>query len=121
MTVATTRFGNGVAFIWVANALLLAALGTQSAGGWTRSILACALASVAATAAFGLGWQAALPLAMINMAEAAVGACLLRRFSPEAMRFESLQAMLAFVAAAGIAGPFVTAFGPRRWARSSVW
>lgn len=108
---ATTRFGNGVAFIWVANALLLAELSITSRRHWFAPILACALASMIATSAFGFGPAYALPLAFINVSEAIVGAVLLRLLKPSATRFDSLDAMFVFVLAAGIAAPALTAFG----------
>ena len=110
-TIATTRFGNGVAFIWIANAWLLAELSITPRRDWALPILACALASTAATSLFGFGLRYALPLAFINMSEAIVGALILRVLKPSATKFDSLDAMFAFILAAGIAAPALTAFG----------
>ncbi|UVI39924.1 sensor domain-containing diguanylate cyclase [Qipengyuania spongiae] len=110
-TIATTRFGNGVAFIWIANAWLLAELSITTRRDWAFPIMACALASTVATTLFGFGLHYALPLAFINMSEAIVGALILRFLKPSATKFDSLDAMFAFILAAGIAAPALTAFG----------
>tara|TARA_B100000678_G_scaffold133849_1_gene111802 strand:- start:1239 stop:2936 length:1698 start_codon:yes stop_codon:yes gene_type:complete len=109
--IATTRFGNGVAFIWIANAWLLAELSITPRRSWTRIILACALASFVATALFGFGIDYALPLALINVGEAMLGALLLRVLKPSATKFDSLDAMFVFILGAGIIAPMLTAFG----------
>ena len=111
LTVATTRFGDGVAFIWIANAWLLAELSILSRKEWFRPLVACCIASVFATALFGFGTVYALPLAAINMVETFVGAYILRRIKPSATRFDSLAAMFVFILAAGIVAPAITAFG----------
>lgn len=109
LTVATTRFGGGVAFIWVANALLLAELGIRSRRTWPAPIIGCFAASVAATSLFGFGVVAAVPLGLINMLEAIIGAVILRRLRPTGARFDSLEAMFIFIFAAGLIAPALTA------------
>ncbi|MEE2794417.1 MAG: diguanylate cyclase [Pseudomonadota bacterium] len=110
-TIATTRFGNGVAFVWIANAWLLAELSLTSRRHWAAPIAACGLASTIATSLFGFGFDYALPLAFINMSEAIVGALILRYLRPSATRFDSLDAMFVFILAAGLIAPAITAFG----------
>lgn len=111
LTIATTRFGNGVAFIWIANAWLLAELSITSRKDWLQPVMACGIASVMATALFGFGFLYALPLAVINIGEALVGAYVLRWIRPSATRFDSLDAMFVFIMAAGLLAPAMTAFG----------
>lgn len=78
-----SRFEGGLAFIWGANAFLMAELLTSRSERWPRAIIACALASAAATTLFGIGWRAAAPMAAINMLEAVIVAALCRRFVPD--------------------------------------
>lgn len=77
LSAGLTRFQSGVAFIWLANAILLAALHNSPRDGWARRIALCALGSVVATSLFGMGPVSAVPLAILNVAEAAAGAMLL--------------------------------------------
>lgn len=109
LTVATTRFGGGVAFIWVANALLLAELSICRRRQWPAPIVGCFVASVAATSLFGFGVAAAVPLGLINMLEAVFGALILKRLLPTGARFDSLAAMFAFIFSAGMIAPALTA------------
>lgn len=92
-TISSTRFGSGVAFIWVANAWLLAELSITPRRNWAWTILACALASFVATSLFGFGIEYAFPLAIINIAEAILGALILRVLKPGATKFDSLGAL----------------------------
>lgn len=102
---ALARFGNGVAFIWIANALLLAALHCRPRRRWIGLAAWSAAASFLATALFGMGPAAAVPLALINVAEAVCGALLLRRFAGHDVSLSTGYeiAMLAAVAAIGAA------------------
>jgi diguanylate cyclase (GGDEF)-like protein/PAS domain S-box-containing protein len=78
---ALARFGSGVAFIWIANALLLAVLHCLPRRRWLAPVAWSAGASFLATSLVGMGLAAAAPLAVINVAEAVCGAFLLRRFA----------------------------------------
>ncbi|WP_140872589.1 GGDEF domain-containing protein [Sphingomonas oligophenolica] len=110
-TIRFTRFDGGVAFVWVSTALLLARLILLPTARWGPPLLCCGVASVVATMAFGLGTGAALPLATINLAEAAAGAwCLKRRF-PTIGSFGSLAEVGTFIVVAGIAIPAISALG----------
>ena len=78
--VSTTRFGGGVACLWMATAVLSAGLTTTPRRGWLLLCAGCFVGAVIATAAFGMGPRAALPLAAINIVEALIGAEILRWF-----------------------------------------
>lgn len=108
-TIASTRFGGGVACLWVATALLLASLFTAPRRRWPARIAVCAVASVLATGLFGLGWAAAGPMAVVNMGEALIGAWLLHRLGARHDAFDSLGGLMVFVLAAGVAAPLASA------------
>lgn len=105
-----TRFEGGVALIWIANALLFADLRYRPEYSWAARCAACAVGSGIATALYGLGPDAVLPLAAINIAEALGGALLMRRLRPVPGHLSSLRELGALVLVVGIALPALTAF-----------
>ena len=107
-TVGATRFGGGVACLWVATAVLLAALLTTSRRRWPVLIATCAAASVLVTGLFGLGWAAAGPLALINVCEAVLAALIIGRWGAWHRTLDSLEQLLVFCLAAGIAAPLAS-------------
>jgi integral membrane sensor domain MASE1 len=106
-SIALTRFGGGVALVWVASALLTARLHSAPTKQWPMLLLIAALASFLATGGFGLGWFAAGPLAVINVFEAALVAMLFRREGWRGSYTGS--SMAAFLVVACIIGPAATA------------
>ncbi len=76
--IMVSRFDGGVASLWVATAVLLAELALSDRSRWGVTILTCTVACTAAAGLVGLGWQAAAPMAMINVGEAVIGAMLLQ-------------------------------------------
>ena len=119
-TVSSTRFDGGVAFLWVASALLIARLATVRPTVWLPHILGCGVASAAVTAIFGLGITAALPLAVINVIEAAVAAALLRNIRIPNRPLESMSWLVGFVLTTGIVAPAVSGVGGALVAASVV-
>ncbi|WBH16484.1 sensor domain-containing diguanylate cyclase [Sphingomonas radiodurans] len=107
--IAFTRFDGGVAFIWIANAILTARLTTLRFRNWPAPIAACLCASIATTALWGLGPAIAAPLALVNMAESALGAAVLHRLVGRNAVLESHQWLVVFVLATGIVAPFAGA------------
>src|SRR5688500_6454641 len=79
LAAALTRFNGGVAFLWVPNALLMAALMMQPRRQWRYPLVICGVASMLATGLFGFGWPLSLPFAAINMVEAVIAAWIFRR------------------------------------------
>ena len=79
-TVSISRFEGGLAFIWIANAFLMAELLTTRMSYWPRAVFACALASAVATALFGIGPAAAVSMAFINVSESLIVAAICRYF-----------------------------------------
>lgn len=107
LTVAYTRFEGGVAFIWGATAILLSDLVVRPRGEWPLPLAICFVAGSAATTWFGLGIAASLPFAVVNVAEAALGALLLRRYVANCCHLESIPEITAFFAIVGLAVPSV--------------
>lgn len=106
-SIALTRFGGGVALVWVASALLTARLHCAPTKQWPMLLLIAGFASFLATGWFGLGWFAAGPLAVINVFEAALVAMLFRREGWRGSYTGS--SMAAFLVVACIIGPAATA------------
>ena len=108
-TLALTRFDGGVAFLWIATALLTARLTVLPAREWGPPIAACFAASVATSAIWGFGGATVVPLATINMLESAIGATFLRRLVHREEVLNSHRWLIVFIAANGIAAPLLTA------------
>jgi diguanylate cyclase (GGDEF)-like protein/PAS domain S-box-containing protein len=125
LALLTSRFEGGLAFIWVANAFLMAELLTTPTSYWWRPIATCTITSMIATTLFGMGPQAAIPMAIINMAEALIVALLHRRFVPGNVVAGSLKPLLVFVAAlccvANVVGAFGSAFVASVMTGNSFW
>jgi len=105
LTVSLTRFDGGVAFLWVATAILCAVLMHRPRRDWARAVLACSLASLIATGLFGFGWAMALPFVVINMTEALVASRLFRAFGYSRVPLGSMRWLWHFILSFGIAGP----------------
>ena len=104
-----TRFDGGVAFLWLASSILIAHLILRPRREWSLPLAGCAIASAIATGLFGFGWQAAIPFAIANMAEAAIAAWLFRRYCNSRTPLGSLSWVFTFVLAVGIIGPLASA------------
>lgn len=109
LAVSLTRYGGGVAFLWVASSLLIADLMGRPRRQWWPVIAVCAVASVVATGLFGFGWAAAVPFAVINMTEGIIAALAFRHFGHSLRPLGSLSWLMHFVASVGIAAPLVCA------------
>lgn len=109
-TILLTRFDGGVAHLWVATALLIAELSITPRRTWWPVLIACGVASALSTGLFGFGWGAALPLALINLGEALIGALLLRRLLSRSNYLESIGSVAVFALATGAVGPALSGF-----------
>ncbi|MES2001502.1 MAG: diguanylate cyclase [Pseudomonadota bacterium] len=105
LMVATTRFEGGVAFVWIATAILVPSLIQRPRREWLNPLALCGVASMLATGLFGLGWTLAVPLALANVAEAGIGAMLLGSAGNSNSPFESLRSLIRFLFAVGIVAP----------------
>lgn len=108
-TVWLTRFNGGVAFVWIATAILTSYLVLVPRKDWLAAIAGCGVASFIATAFFGLGPVAAGPLAVINILEAVIAAELLRRFVTRPGDFASIGEVLRFTLIVGFVAPVAMA------------
>ncbi len=109
--IGLTRFHDGVAFISVANSVLLARLLTLRNNRWVPSMIACALAGAIATSLLGLGLAAALPMAGVNVGEAVISAMLLDRVVAHRGGLGSEAPLGWLLLIAGLVAPAVSAFG----------
>ena len=98
-TLRLTRFDGGVAFLWIATALLTARLTTLPVRRWAGPLAVCSLASITATSLWGFGPAMAVPLAVVNMLEAVIGATLLHRLAPRRSVLDSHRWLVIFVIA----------------------
>lgn len=103
LSVLSSRFEGGLAFIWGANALVMAQLLTTPTRRWAPTIIACSIASIMATALFGMGPVAAIPLAAINLLEALIVVGLCHRLAPDLRVTGSMRPLLTFIFA--LCGP----------------
>ncbi|TXC69535.1 diguanylate cyclase [Sphingomonas ginsenosidivorax] len=107
--VMTTRFGGGVACVWIATAVLGAALVTSPRRDWVMLCVGCGLAGVVATASFGLGLRAALPLGLLNVVEAVTGAVLLRWLERRHQAGDPVGRLAILVFATAVVAPVIGA------------
>lgn len=94
-----SRFEGGLAFIWGANAFLMAVLATSPARTWPGAIIACAVASALSTSLFGMGVAAALPMAIINVAESLIVTLICRHYLGEGVLTASIRPLVTFILA----------------------
>lgn len=99
LSLMISRFEGGIAFIWGANAFLMAELLTSQRASWPRAIMVCAMASAVSTALFGMGPAAALPMMAINIAESLAVALICRHYSRGRTIMVSLVSLAVFVGA----------------------
>ena len=105
-----SRFEGGLAYVWLANALLMAELQRSHTRQWPAIILCCGTASMISTSLFGMGVVAAVPMALINIAEALIVVLLCRRFEPNRnLTDASKRPLLVFVLALSIPANMIAA------------
>jgi diguanylate cyclase (GGDEF)-like protein/PAS domain S-box-containing protein len=111
LALMVSRFEGGLAFIWGANAFVMARLLTSPRRDWTGILLACAAASALATGLFGMGWLAAIPMALINMAEALIVAIICRHAPVDRMVLASTRSLVTFILSLCVVADTVTGVG----------
>ena len=107
--ISYTRFHDGFAHLWLATGILTASLAATPRRDWWPLLILAGVASIAATAAYGMGSRLALPLAVINMLEAANGARILRRTKETPNTLDSLSSIGHFLLAVGFIAPAIGA------------
>ncbi|MCY1671883.1 MASE1 domain-containing protein [Novosphingobium sp. SL115] len=108
LTVSFARFSGGVAMVWLAGALLAGRLTDVPERRWGPWLVLCGLASVMATGFFGIGWAASVPLAIINIAEAAGAAFIWRRITRAFWPDETLEWLVSFYIGIGLTLPLLS-------------
>lgn len=108
LAVTLTRFDGGVAFLWGASALLIAALVRTSMRNWWAPLLACGSVGFLVTGFLGLGWKVAPFLLVANVGEAVIAGYLLKRDRGSGELMASLNWFGRFVIAM-LAGPLLMA------------
>nr|WP_314446580.1 diguanylate cyclase [uncultured Sphingomonas sp.] len=108
LAVSLTRFDGGVAFLWGASALLIAALVRTSLRNWWAPLVTCGVVGFAVTGFLGLGWVAAPFMMIVNLAEAVIAAYWLKRSDSSGELMASLSWFGRFVVAMS-AGPLLMA------------
>ena len=103
--------------LWPPNSMLTAALLLSAPRRWWLFLLAALPAHLAA--GLPTGWPLSLVLALFvtNCLEAVIAASLMRRFSDDATRFDTLRRAAVFIAAAGLVAPLVSTFADA----AAVW
>lgn len=107
--VSYARIDGGVALLWFATPLLAVDLRYRPERSWTLRLAGCAAASALATSLEGLGPVVALPFALLNIAEGAAIAWLMRRFVPVPSHLTSLRELGILIVVAGVVVPAGTA------------
>lgn len=105
--IALTRLDGGVAFVWIATALLTAKLRTSDSRDWNGWLRAAGIASVLATGFFGLGWAAAPALMLLNLLDAWIAAKVLSVMEARRGRI-SVESDVPAIVAACLAGAIAT-------------
>lgn len=106
--IAYARFTGGVATVWIASALLAGRLLHLPEHRWGPWMVGSAAASVVATGIIGLGWAAALPFALINVAEAAAAAVIWRRITRAFWPHETLEWVASFYVGIALTVPLLS-------------
>ncbi len=109
VSLTLTRYDGGVAFLWFAASIMIAALRVRPRSEWLPVVVVCGVASAVGTGFLGLGWAFALPLAAINMIEGLLGAELLTRGRARRAALGTPGWLLEFIVPIGIVAPAVMA------------
>lgn len=109
ITIATTRFGGGLALVWPGTAIAAAMLVGLPRQRWSEGIAVIVVTSTLATTLFGFGPTIAAPLALVNAFEAWLVARLLLVARPEGDWFENVSGLGPFIAIAGVVAPAIAA------------
>ncbi len=111
-SILLTRLTANVALLWVANAMLLAALCARPANERLGLVLACATGSFAATTVISPYSPIALSFVVANCGEALIAWAIIRRLGEAHRLFKSMRSIPVFVIGAGIVAPVVSGVVP---------
>jgi integral membrane sensor domain MASE1 len=104
------RFEGEVVCLWIATSILVAALVNRPYREWPLPLAASAIGCFIAIGQWGFGWTAAGPFALVNMAEAVIGASLFRRLNArDQAPFGSFAWFRRILLAVGVVAPLLAA------------
>ncbi len=108
-TIYATRFSGGLALVWLGTGILTGLFVHIPYKLWPRTLAYFTAASACATTLFGFGPMPAVPLALVNIGEAAAIALVLRKLCPKLDFLENYRSLAILAVAGGIAGPALAA------------
>lgn len=108
-SILVSRYEGGIAMIWLGGAVLAARLAVTTRQQWPLTIAVCIVANVIATGVFGLGWYPALPIAIINAAEAIGAALVLRWVMDNCWPNDAVELVAAYYLGLGLIVPMLAA------------
>ena len=100
-----TRYSGGLALFWPGTAIAATLFLSLPYRLWAMPAVIVLVLSTIATAVFGFGPGPAIPLAFVNIGEAALTAFLLRKVRPQGDYITSGSGFSALIAFAGLAAP----------------
>ena len=100
---------DGIPFLWLPTAVIIAALRVRDRAQWSPVVAVCAIAIYVASALFSQGWLFALPVAAIMLTEGVVASDLLTRARSRQSPLGSIGWLLELVVPIGIVGPALSA------------
>jgi diguanylate cyclase (GGDEF)-like protein/PAS domain S-box-containing protein len=103
-----TRFGGGVACLWIANAVLIAVLASRPRQDWPVLAAASGIASFIASSTVGLGPSTAPFLAIALLGEALLGVLLMQKLQLARTSLDSVGRVAGMVLAIGLVAPAVS-------------
>lgn len=109
IAVALTRFEGGAAYLWLANAVLLASLATCRPARWPALVAICWCGGAFAAGCWGLGWTAAPFMAVANIGEPLIAAGLVTHWRIHRATLDSPRNLGIFLLAAGLIAPAISA------------
>lgn len=109
LTIGMTRFGGGLALVWLGTAVAATLLISLPRRHWPSALVTIMAASALATSLFGFGPRMAAPLALVNGLETWLVAWLLLFARPARDWFDDVGALALFILLAGIIAPGIAA------------
>lgn len=104
-----SRHGDGIATLWLANAVLIAALVTAQLRRWPPLIAAFMSANVSANLLVGDPLWIATGFALVNASDGLLAALLIRSWTGGMTHFDRVGHIVRFTLAAGICSPLLAA------------
>jgi len=111
VSLLSSRIDGNIAYCWLATALLMPRLAKLPFSHWPAPVAACVVASAIASSLFGAGPVMAVPVAVVVVGEAMIGALLLQRFAAGGHYFDDMRQLTRYTLIVGAVMPIVPAFG----------